>query len=294
MTCKDWEARGFIIVMLAVPLTSFAVFWLYVNFDSILMAFQNEKSGQVYWTLQNFRELFKEFGNSSSEIFISLKNTLYYFLVNLFVVMPLSLILCYFLYKKIYLYKAFRFIFYLPSIISAAVLVVLVKYLLEPAGPLGGLASNLLGEEVFLLKDSRYATNTIILYTIFTGLGGNMILLSGAMSHIDQSIIEAAKLDGISRTREMVQIVIPLIWPTLTTLLIFTFVGLFGASGPIILFTDGEVDTSTLSYWLYISVQKYNASYYPAAVGLFFTCVGTPIALFVRRVLNKTLETVEM
>ena len=217
----------------------------------------------------------------------ALKNTMIFFFSNLFVVLPVSLLLCYFLYKKVTGYKAFRFIFYLPSIVSASVYVVLFKYIIASNGPVGIIFDAFGWEKIPYLTDSSYALSTILFYTIFTGFGGNIVLLSGAMSHIDESILEAGKIDGVTMWRELVSLVLPLVWPTLSTLIIFSFVGIFSASGPILLFTEGAYGTMTISYWLFEQVQRYSVYYYPSAVGLFFTLIGTPIALIMRRVLSR-------
>lgn len=151
-----------------------------------------------------------------------------------------------------------------------------------------GLFMKAIGKDpVPFLSDSRYALCTILFYTVFTGFGGNIVMLSGAMSHIDDSIVEAAKIDGASMSCEFFRIVLPLIWPTLSTLIILAFVGVFGSTGPILLFTQGDKGTYTVSYWLYDQVQRWKATNYPSAVGLFFTCIGAPIALFMRWVMGK-------
>ena len=116
---KKMKDTGFILLFLAVPVANFLVFWLYVNFDSILLAFQIPQSnGTIEWGLDNFRRFFSEFSGENPVMLTALKNTMIFFFSNLFVVLPVSLLLCYFLYKKVAGYKAFRFIFYLPSILS--------------------------------------------------------------------------------------------------------------------------------------------------------------------------------
>lgn len=278
----------FIVCMLAIPLINLVVFWFYVNFDSILLAFQSNQPGVgIKWGFENFRRFFEEFGMPDSEIPGALKNTLIFFFANLCVTLPVSVVLCYFLYKRIAGYKAFRFIFYLPSIISASVYVVLFKYIIGPDGTVGLLLKAMGRTPVPFLTDSRYALGTILFYTVFTGFGGNIVMLSGAMSHIDESIVEAAKIDGASMTCEFFRIVLPLVWPTLSTLIILSFVGIFGASGPILLFTEGDAGTNTIAYWLYAQVQRWKVYNYPSAVGVFFTCIGAPIALFMRWVMGK-------
>lgn len=278
----------FIVCMLAIPIVNLIVFWFYVNIDSILLAFQaTQAGGGIKWGFGNFSRFFGEFGVAGSELPAALKNTLIFFFANLLVTLPFSVALCYFLYKRITGYKAFRFIFYLPSIISASVYVVLFRYIIGSEGPVGLLFKSFGLKPLPFLSDSRYALGTILFYTVFTGFGGNIVMLSGAMSHIDESIVEAAKIDGASLSCEFFRIVIPLIWPTLSTLIILSFVGIFGASGPILLFTEGANGTNTLSYWLYAQVQRWGVYNYPSAVGLFFTCIGAPIALFMRWVMGK-------
>lgn len=286
---KPLREKLFIIGMLAIPVLHFLVFWVYVNFNSILMAFQrNGIDGQPYWTFFWFQTLWGELFTKGSTLLTALKNTMIYFGCNILVVLPVSLLLCYFLYKRIRGYKIFRVIFYLPSIISASIMVVLFKYIIAIDGPLGILIAKVFkGEYPQLLADSRYAMKTIVFYVISFGLGGNIVLLSGAMGHIDESIIEAGRIDGVNMFTEITRIVIPLVWPTLSTLILFAFVGLFGASGPILLFTEGDWGTTTISYWIYERVyfgQTYN---YPAAIGLVFTLIGAPITLTLRHFMNK-------
>ena len=119
----------FLCVILAVPIIHFLVFWLYVNFDSILMAFQYKKANEVVWGFENYSRLWKDMHAEYSEFWMALKNTLIFFFSNLLITLPVSLILCYFFFKKIWGYKVFRFVFYLPSIITSAAIVMLFKYL---------------------------------------------------------------------------------------------------------------------------------------------------------------------
>lgn len=279
----------FIAGMLAIPIAHFIVFWIYVNSSSILMAFQrNDVYGQPQWSMFWFQSLWEELLRTDSTLWIAIRNTLIYFGCNVCVILPISVFLCYFLYKRIWGYKIFRVIFYLPSIISASIMVVLFKYIIAIDGPIGLLITQGFDAPYpQFLADSRYAMGTIIFYVITFGFGSNIVLLSGAMGHIDEEIIDAGKIDGVSMFGELTKIVIPLIWPTLSTLIIFAFVGLFGSSGPILLFTEGEWGTTTISYWIYEKVyfgQTYN---YPAAIGLTFTLIGTPITLLMRRLLNR-------
>lgn len=205
---------------------------------------------------------------------------------------PVSFIVAYFLYKKIWGYKFFRVVFFLPSIISAVLFVTIYKELIEYGGPLDMFLS-LFGVRVPpLLTDDATATGTIIAYTVWTGLGVNMLLYQSAMSRVPKEVMEAAALDGVPWYRELTQIVLPMVWPTLSTTLILLITSIFNSTGPILLFAGAgvEVDnpaTMTLSFWIYRQTQKGVDLNYPAAVGMFFTFVSVPIVFVTRWLLNK-------
>ena len=280
----------FIFTMLLIPMLNFLVFWLYVNIDSFFshLKYGQRQAEEKYGALQFFSNL-AEITYPDSLFVVSLKNTLKFFVSNIFITLPVSLLLCYFLYKKICGFKVFRFVFYLPSIVAPTVLVVLFKYVIAYKGPVYELCQWAGWTYKALLASSDTALKTILFYQIVFSFGGNIILLSGAMSHIEESIVEAAQLDGVTMPREIFQIVIPLIWPTISTLVIMAFVGLFSSSGPILLFTQGRYNTSTIAYWIYAQVYDGVDYYYPAAIGLICTVIGTPIALGVKWLLEKVL-----
>lgn len=208
----DWQKIIFLLVILFLPISNFLVFWLYINFDSILMAFQTKNEfGEIVWSISNFKAFFDDLKIADSTFWQAFKNTMIFFGTDLLVLLPVSLILCFFLYKKVTGYKAFRIIFYLPSLISASVLVIVFKYAIAMNGPLGYFTKLLGGTPQSLLYTRETSFNTILFYYIFTGLGGNIILFSGAMNHIDSQIVEAARIDGCGVIRELIQITIPLI-----------------------------------------------------------------------------------
>ena len=294
----DWSKNIFLIVILAVPISNFLVFWLITNFNSILMAFQYNEGKQVFWGFRNYVNIWNDI-TSDGAILSAFLNTMTFFLTNLLITLPVSLLLCYFIFKKISGYKFFRFVFYLPALLPATALVMMFRYIIHKGGLYGEFMELINQEAVSLLKSPNTAMTTILFYQIMFSFGGNIILLSGAMNHIDGSILEAAKIDGCDMVTEIFGIVIPLIWPTLSTLIVFAFVGMLGSSGPILLFFDDLAVTegyrvNTLSFWIYKSVYYTGEYYYASSVGLVMTAIGLPISLGIRKLLGKTMEAVEM
>lgn len=285
MKRKNWRKTVFLVSMLILPVAQWLVFWLYVNIDSVLIAFQFARGG---WTLSNFSKLFMELGEGGSILSESVINTFVFFGVNLLIIMPLCFMISYFLYRKIAGYRIFRIVFYLPQIISAVVMTTVFSSFIAPNGPFGVLMKAFGAEEVpELLSNSSYALGTIVFYTCWTSLGANMLLFSGAMSRIPLEVLESSRLDGCYAFKELVYIIFPMVFPTISTLIVFTCTGLFNSSGPILLFTQGMYGTFTISYWIYEQVYVNNIYNNVAAAGLFFTAIGIPFILLVRWLLDR-------
>lgn len=291
------KRTAFIIAMIIIPLTHFLIFYLYVNFNSIIMAFQKYEGNNPVFTLEHFARFFAEITDAESELPSALGNTMAFFCTGLFLIMPVTWFIAYFLYKKVAGYKFFRVVFFLPSIISAVVLTIIYKDFVGSEGFVSELVRKIGGEEeVFGLLDqnSGYELKAIILYTVWTGFGTNLILLGGAMNRIPEEVLEAGMIDGVGMIRELFQIILPMVWPTMTTLIVFTFVGIFTATGPILLLAPDNGNVYTVSYWIFKRVYKGGSALeYPAAVGLAFTVMAMPIVFGVKAIMEKLQSATE-
>ena len=294
ITPRTIQRGVFIGLMLSIGIIQFLVFWVYVNFNSILMAFQWQTKEGVAWGFDNFARFFREMRIPEMELALALKNTLLLFLVGTVIGLPMQLLFAYYLYKKVLWSKFFRVVFFLPSIISAAVLVALFKYIVDYDGPVNEIISLITGRETHIefVVDERYSFGTILFYVFWTGFGANMVLFSGAIHRIPTDVIEYSRLDGVGMTRELLQIIVPMIWPTISTLIVFATAGLFTNQGPILLFTDGQHKTMTIGFFIFDQVRV-GSYYYPSAIGLVFTAIGFPLVMLVKWAIDKVYEDVE-
>ena len=105
--------RIFVVSMLAIPIIIFLNGWIFVNFNSVLMAFQIP-TGE--WSFASFEKVFNNLSSQpldkSFQIMSALKNTGLWFLKDT-LMLPFQLLIAYFLYKRIAGYQAFQIIFYL-------------------------------------------------------------------------------------------------------------------------------------------------------------------------------------
>lgn len=300
-TLRDRKIRKgvFMGTMMAPAIIGFLVFYVYINFNSLIMAFQephfNTVTSETTYTIGfgNFVTFFKQVFTPGSPLAESVLNTALFFLLG-YVNMLTSLVVAYFVYKKIVGYKFFRFVYYIPCIIMGTATASLFYYITRSSGPVGSVVTDihnaLTGETgpYRLWKLDETANMMLAVYFLFYGVGGNMILFLGSMSNISPEIFEAARLDGVGWVREIFQLIIPLIWPTFSVMFLQSIVGITQASGPVYLFTKGENHTYTINYWLYEQLlDGNNNKELSSAIGWICTAFTFPIALVVRHVLDK-------
>lgn len=293
------KALVFTLLMVALPLIQFIIFWGYVNFDSIMMAFKNGNE----WSLYQFEKLFRY---DIDKILIYAKNSLINLAVSECITLPLVVVLSYLLYKKCYGSSLFRVLFFLPSLISAVIMANLFSSLVSPYGSDPGPIISLLqalgvpiSEDILSLGliDGDRAFPMVMVYCVWTGVGTNLVLLSGGLSRAPQELFEAARLDGAGMWSEFKDVVIPVLWPTITTLFIFNLAGCFTMYLPVMLLAENMDQATTVGYFIMIRTTEAGNNLsqlqYPAAVGLIFTAIIVPTILFVKWFFNKISDTLE-
>ena len=282
----------FIIAMLFIPIAHWFI-WAGVSLSAISLAFQNNYRE---FTLENFVEVKKLFTDSNTSLSISLWNTVKTFFFSEAVGVPITLTVSYFMYKQIKGYKTLRVIFYLPHIISGIVLVTAFKQLVSVKGPIVSLLDNWGVDRPRngFLHTPGLATNWIIFFMLWKGACGNILFYS-AMGRIPPELIEVGRLEGLQLFKELIYVIMPLIWPTFSTTVILDLCGILSAGGPVLLFGGDVISSgkaSTISYWFFSKVYGGGAggigSYgVMSAVGLVFTAISVPITLTIRHLLDK-------
>lgn len=286
----------FLTVILAYPLLQFAVFYLGVNVNSIFLALKtyDRATGTYYFSgLGNFAKFFNDI-TSDAVLIRSTKNSLIVYLMGLAVGLPLNLTFAYVLYKKIPLAGFFRVVLFLPSIISTVVMVIMYKYFVEYA-LVGVLELTGMSPESIpnFLMDNETAFPALIIFGLWSGFGTGLILYMSAMTRIPDSIVEYGRIEGITMFKEFWHIVIPMIFPTITTFLVTGVAGIFinQASAYVFFRENADYNVYTLGYYLFVKVigNKSSVVEYPyaAAAGITFTLVSAPLTLMVKYLLEK-------
>lgn len=275
------------------PITQFIVFYLAVNANSILLTFQEYAGGTKFvFAEQPFANLAK----AANDFFVGeykpyLVGTLIMFALTLFIGTPLALLFSYYIYKKMPLHNAFRVMLFLPSIISATVLAIMFKYFANYALP--RIVDAIFGTGTAPLTGyfSTKPFSVVAFFNIFIGFGTSVLMYANKMSTIDESVIEAAKIDGAKPAREFFSIVLPYVYPTFVvffvtgvgTLLVnqFNVMTFFG--------WDGNPDVNIFGFRLFAQAASLDYSKYPSlsALGILVSAIVIPITLILRKVLTK-------
>lgn len=300
--------RGiFLTSMLALSVSHFLIFWVYMNFETVRLTFfeydiYNELN---FIGFERYVKIFKEFfiyENNEANL-NAFFNTFRAIFINI-VIFPLALYTAYAFYKKVYGEKIFRVIFYLPSIISLVALTMAYRSMFD--GNLGGPVAEIFktfGVDTNKWLDVNQPDNTqiwtiIYIFAILMGLGTNVVLMSGAMLRIPQDIPEALQIDGCGYFREMFSVTIPLIMPTITTWGIAIFTSVFGfmMQPMLIALTEGyENKTMTIPWLLFNMVQSGSKKnlLWSATCGIMFSVFMLPFTLGIRFLLEKVTPDVD-
>lgn len=227
---------AFYISLVFWALLHWAVFWLYVNGQTIALTFQkfNGETFSMAWFDNYVRLIPRVFFGGDTTMFNAFKNSFHSIAINL-IILPLAVIISYAFYKKIPCQTFFRVIFYLPNMISMVVLTMCFRFMFYNSefvfiGPIAAVF-NKLGFNVDWLdvvNESHTIWPLIYTYCIWSGLGANVILICGNMQRIPQDLADYCKIDGVGFWRELFTIVVPLIMPTLTVFFMNTLMSVFG------------------------------------------------------------------
>ena len=212
---KTWSTaklkeRGFLLSVWIVPIILFAVLYVYVNFNSILLAFKHvydDNYSFVWVGFQNFKDFAVDIFNDP-RLTYCFGNSMIIFAFTVFINLPLHVLVSYFLYKKIYGANIFKVLLFLPSIISITVWIMMFRYFFDYGVPV--IFESLGLESVFLLnKDTAEGFYMMIAFSTWYSFAGGMLVFLGSMSRIPNSLIEAAHLDGIGIMQELIYIFVP-------------------------------------------------------------------------------------
>lgn len=308
---KNLKRNLFIFSLLLIPLLHFLIFWLYINVETISLAFMDWdyfSNTYKFVGIDNFTEQFRQFKErpETMNMFI---NAFRAIPINI-TCLVLAVIIGYAFSKHIRGERVFRVIFYLPTMISIVIQTLCYRYMFTYSpGMLQGPAAELLrmlginynGWET-ALSDPVVISRIwwlISIFCVWASAGINIILMASAMARIPEEVIESAKLDGVGFWRELFKIQIPLIMPTVSVFLINSMMAVSSFYIQPMLLTGNSTGPgsvyNTVGWYMFNIATVAQDSDMPqiSTVGFILTVVVSILVIIVKKVTDKLTPDVD-
>lgn len=153
---------------------------------------------------------------------------------------------------------ALRVLFFIPVVTPMVANVLVWKMLLQPQGFFNGIAQSWFGTQLpNFLADKNWAMIMVVIMSVWQGIGYNMLIFSAAIEQMDNSVLEAAHIDGAARGRMFRSIVVPMISPAIFFATVMTMIGAMQVFVQPQLLTGGGPGNSTLPLMMFIYNQGF-------------------------------------
>lgn len=177
---------------------------------------------------------------NDATFWVSLKNTIVFTLISTPLIAGLGLVMALALQGQRRGSKFYQTAFFLPYILPVSVATLIWSYFLSPDR---GLLAEILGlvgiEPIAWLSDPRFAMAGIILTTVWWTVGFNLVLFAAGLQDIDQSLYDAASLDGAGPWRKFVSITLPGLNHVVVLVVITQVIASFQVFGQVNIMTSG-------------------------------------------------------
>lgn len=290
---RDWQ----LYLLLLFPLL-IVIMFSYAAYPGLRMVFMDYKPARGYdgskWVgFGTFIKVFKD-----ADFHRSLRNSIVFNLMDLFVGFPMPIMLALILNELRYakFKKVTQTILYLPHFLSWAIIGSVAYTMFRPSTGLVNIAlmnGGLIKNGIPFLTENLHWAITYLFLGIWQGMGWGTIIYLAAITSISGEYYEAAMIDGADRWKRMWYITLPGIKGTVVTLLIMNLGRVMGSNLERLRALDNS-QVKELSYQLatYIYEKglqngKFSMS---TTVNLFQSLVGVMLVIFSDKIAKKLGE----
>ena len=272
--------RSWPMYLMLLPAIILALIFCYAPMGGLVMAFQNYKpwlgiSGSEFVGLDNFKQIF-EFKESYQAIINTFIIAVSKMVLGL--IFPIIVALLLNEVHNMGLKKGIQTLVYLPHFLSWVTVAGMLRDILGMDGIVNMFLQKVFGmDPIFFLGNAGMFRQIVVISDLWKGFGFGMIVYLAAISNIDQSLYEAAQIDGAGRWKQTLYVTIPCILPmvivmatlSLGNVLNAGFDQIFNLYSPLTYSTGDIIDT-------YVYRQSLiNGQYsFGTAVGLFKSAVS--------------------
>lgn len=248
---KNLDLKHYWIML--VPALIWLIMFQFVPMFGIIMAFQDFNPGLGFtgseWIgLENFRYMLE-----LSDVRVVLMNTLIIAFGKITgnIIVPLIFALLLNELRQKYLVKTIQTSVYLPHFLSWVILSSIMLQMFSFTGPINNLLEFFGKEPVMFFQRADLFRQFVIGSEVWKNFGFNSIIYLAALTGIDQSLYEAADIDGAGRFKKLWHVTLPGIRTTIVLLAILSLGGILDAGfdqvynmyNPLVYSTGDIIDT---------------------------------------------------
>lgn len=288
--CSTYRARrraeGLRAALFLLPACTFLAMFVYlpavVALGLAFFHFHLRGQPSTWAGLQNFRDALEY-----RVFWIAVKNTLVYAAVMIPLTVSLAVLIAVLLARQARFYGVLRAAVLLPYVTPVVATSIGWLWIFNPQY---GLANSLLHSlglpQLPWLASTTWALPSVAIYTLWHGLGFDVIVACAALATVPRQVLEAARVDGAGRWRTFRSVTLPLISPTVFFLVIVTTIGTLQTFSQIYALSGGQggpdYATTTLLFLIYRTAFTYYHLSYGAAMALFLVLMILALTLFQR------------
>ena len=288
---KNWTMYLFLLI----PLAYFLVF-RYVPMTGNIIAFRKFIIGGSYfgeeWRGLYYFELFV----TDPEFWHVFSNTIILSLVTLLFVFPLPIVFAIMLneIRNKYFKKIVQSVTIIPKFLSTVVVVMMLNTMLSPStGIINHFIEAFGGDAIYFMGLPEWFRPVYVASDLWQFLGWNSIIYMAVLASADQSLYEAAMVDGANRWQQILHVTLPIMRPTCAINLVIAVSNVLnvGFEKILLMYEPSTYSTAdVISTYLYrIGLENNNYSY-AAAIGLFQGVIGLIFLWAANKFTNKVLE----
>ena len=281
------KSRGLKFTLLPFVLITALVF--VPMFSALITSFKSGLPMDLAFSgLSNYKRLFRD------AMFINaFKNTILYLVIQVPVMLFLGLIFASLLNdKKMKFIGLYRTALFLPCVTSLVSYSLIMKNLFGETGVINNflVGTGLADQAIPWFTDPFWARVLIIISITWRWMGLNMIYYISGMQNIEQSVYEAAEVDGAGKIQQFFKITIPNLKPIILFTSITSTIGTLQLFDEVQNITQGGPANATMTISQYI----YNVSYkhapdfgYATAVAFVIMIMIITLSLIQRKVMEE-------
>ena len=276
---RDWR----LYTLLALPLIYFMVFRYLPMIGNVIAFRKYRPGGNIFgeeWVGLDYFEMFI----NDPTFWAVFRNTLILGVLTLVFTFPVPIIFALLLNElRSAKFKTFvQTASYLPHFLSIVIVAGMVMQITSLTGTINQIIKPITGEGINFLQNADWFRTVYVSSEVWQTMGWGAILYLAALTTIDSSLYEAAKIDGASKWQQMWHVTLPGLAPTIVVLLVLNIGSFLAVGFEKILLLYNPLTYSTadvISTYLYRVGLESSSFCYATAIGLFESIIGLTLVM---------------